>query len=285
MTVTTSRRQLALVTHAASPLGFALAHEFAANGFDLIVVADTPEITTIAARLRVDGAQVDPVRTGLATADEVNELARHCRNAERSLDAIAITIGPGLDGPFVGGTDLDRELNGIDLDIRSTVHLAKRLIPDLVERGAGRVLLSAAHAAAAPGSTAAVARASAAFIEAFAAALREELSEDGVSVTSLVLALPHADVAEPIGFDSDAQSETGIETGGDPAGQTQSDGRDAVAAAAHAGFVALIDGDERASVDSLRSRAQDLAARVLPEGLKARLHGARAETGTPPADQ
>lgn len=60
--------------------------------------------------------------------------------AGRPVDAIALNAGVGAGGGFVGGTELQDELQVIDLNVKSIVHLAKRVLPDMVRRGEGRVL-------------------------------------------------------------------------------------------------------------------------------------------------
>ena len=52
--------------------------------------------------------------------------------------AIAINAGVGVGGEFARETDLPDELNLINL----SVHLAKRVVKDMVERGKGRILFT-----------------------------------------------------------------------------------------------------------------------------------------------
>ena len=73
-----------------------------------------------------------------------------CGGTGRSLDAAALNAGVGLGGPFVEN-DLTAELDMIDLNVRSTVHLAKRVLGDMVARNEGRVLIKSSIASTMPG--------------------------------------------------------------------------------------------------------------------------------------
>lgn len=74
----------------------------------------------------------------------------------------------------------------VDLNVRSTVHLAKRLVAEMVERGNGKVLFSSSIASTMPDTYQAVYNASKSFVQSFALALRAELKGTGVTVTSLM---------------------------------------------------------------------------------------------------
>ena len=66
------------------------------------------------------------------------------------------------------------------------MHLARLLLPDMVERGSGRVLFTASIVAAMPGPFQSTYNASKSFVQSFALALRDELRGTGVTVTTLM---------------------------------------------------------------------------------------------------
>jgi uncharacterized protein len=70
--------------------------------------------------------------------------------------------------------------------LRSTVHLAKHVVADMVRRDEGRVLFTSSIASTMPGSFQAVYNASKSFVQSFALALRNELKDTNVTVTSLM---------------------------------------------------------------------------------------------------
>jgi short-subunit dehydrogenase len=98
---------------------------------------------------------------------------------------LAINAGVGVGGDFVRDTSVDDNLEIVDLNVRSAVHLAHRLISDMVDRKEGKVLFTSSIAATAPGPFHSVYAASKAFLASFAQGLREELRDTGVTVTAL----------------------------------------------------------------------------------------------------
>ncbi len=144
-------RSLALVTGASSGIGFELAKQFAENDYDLIIAAEDAELSTAARELEQGGTEVEAVQVDLATSEGVDELYRHVQAAGRPLDAAALNAGIGAGGAFATDTDLDQELNIVDLNCRSTVHLAKYVVRDMVDRGEGRILFTSSIASTMPG--------------------------------------------------------------------------------------------------------------------------------------
>src|SRR4051794_15198011 len=179
-------KPLAVVTGASSGIGLELAKQFARHDFDLVIAAEDAELAAAAAELQGLGASVEAVRVDLATPEGVEELASRVTASARPVHSLALNAGRGAGGAFVNGTPLEDELEIVDLNCRSTVHLAKRLVPAMVSRGEGRVLVTSSIASAMPGPYQTVYNASKSFTQAFALGLREELSDTGVTVTALM---------------------------------------------------------------------------------------------------
>jgi uncharacterized protein len=253
-----STQPLALVTGASSGIGFELARQFAHHGFDVIVAAEDPDIGTAAAELGAEAVQVD-----LATEDGVERLWRGIGG--RPLAAAALNAGIGAGGAF-RDTELRDELKLIDLNVRSTVHLAKLVVRDMVDRGDGRVLFTSSIASTMPGSFQAVYNASKSFVQSFALALREELKDSGVSVTSLMPGPTETEFFERADM---------LDT---PVGSGE---KDDPADVARDGFEALMAGDERVVSHSLKTKAQGIGSRALPDSVKAKMHRKMAEPGSP----
>ncbi len=152
----------------------------------LEVTATGSSINQVAQTLEEFGASVETVQADLATYDGVEALYSQIKAIGRPVEAIAINAGVGVGGEFAQETDLKDELNLINLNVVSSVHLAKRVVKDMVERGQGRILFTSSIAAIMPGPFEAVYAAFKAFIHSFAEAIRNELKEKGVSVTSLM---------------------------------------------------------------------------------------------------
>jgi uncharacterized protein len=258
-------RPLAVVTGASSGIGFELAKQFAANGFDLVVAAEDEAIVTAAQELEAAGASVEAVQVDLATAEGVEALHRRIAGAGRPAAAVALNAGRGAGGAFATDTDLADELETVDLNVRSTVHLAKLVVRDMVARGEGRILFTSSIASTMPGTYHAVYNASKSFVQSFALALREELEDTGVTVTSLMPGPTETDFFERADM---LDTKVGSAEKDDPAD------------VARMGFEALMEGKERVEAASLATKLQGRGSRLLPDSAKAALHGRMAKPGS-----
>jgi short-subunit dehydrogenase len=152
------------------------------------------------------------------------------------------------------------------LNVTSAVHLTRLLLPEMVERGTGRVLFTSSIAATAPGPYHATYAASKAFLYSFAEAIRYELRDTGVTVTSLMPGPTDTDFFERAGMEDTRIG--AMENKDDPA------------EVAREGFEALMSGRSHVIAGSARNRVQATAAKFLPEGAKARTQAAMTEPGT-----
>ncbi|HEX3976774.1 MAG TPA: SDR family NAD(P)-dependent oxidoreductase [Solirubrobacteraceae bacterium] len=257
-------RPLALVTGASSGIGLELARLFAENDFDLIIAAEDEAITRVAGQLEDEGITVDSVQVDLATGRGVEELYQHVLDAGRPLDAAAFNAGVGAGGAFTD-TDLADELNIIDLNVRSTVHLSKYVVRDMVRHGSGRILYTSSIASTMPGSFQAIYNASKSFVQSFAMALRNELKDSDVTVTSLMPGPVDTEF-----FERADMLDTSVGAGD----------KDDPVDVARDGFEAMMDGKERVVSHSLKSKLQGIGSRVLPDSVKAEMHRKQAEPGS-----
>jgi uncharacterized protein len=262
----TPASKLALVTGASSGIGLELARTFAREGFDLVVAAEDDGIRSAATELEALGAGVEAAQVDLATPEGVEELYRRASALGRPLDAVALNAGIGAGGAFVDGareTELRQELRLVDLNVRSTVHLAKYVTRDMVARGNGRLLFTSSIASTMPGAYQAVYNASKSFVQSFALALREELRGSGVTVTALM-----PGPTETNFFRRAKMLDTRIGS---------SSSKDDPQEVARLGYEALMAGKERAVASSLSTKVQGRGSRLLPDSIKAKLHRRMAE--------
>jgi short-subunit dehydrogenase len=266
MSAPTAERPLAVVTGASSGIGYELARQFAEHGFDLLIAAEDAGIERAAAQLRRDGGpQVRTCQTDLATYDGVERLYQDIERTGRPVEAIAINAGRGAGGDFTRDTDLRDELNIIDVNVTSTVHLAKRVLPDMVRRGAGKVLFTSSIASTMPGSFQAVYNASKSFVQSFSEAVRNELKDTGVTVTSLM-----PGPTDTAFFERADMTDTKVGAGP----------KDDPAKVAEQGFEALMKGDDHVVAGSFMNKVQAVAGKALPDPAKAQLHRKMAEPGS-----
>src|SRR5690348_4269460 len=126
--------QLAVITGASSGIGYELAKEFARHNFDLLIISESEKIQEAASGLQDFGVQVQTMQADLAEYDDVEKVYQHIGSLGRPVDALVINAGVGVSGDFTRDTELEDELNLIRLNVISPVHLAKRVLPEMVER-------------------------------------------------------------------------------------------------------------------------------------------------------
>ena len=262
-----TKRSFAVVTGASSGIGLELAKQFAEHGFDLLIVADSTKVDEAANALEKYGVAISTAQIDLAKPDGVDELYRIIRDSGRPVDAAALNAGVGAGGDFVRETALDADFNVIDLNIKSTVHLAKLLLRDMVHRGQGRVLFTSSIAATMPGTFNAIYNASKAFIQSFSQAVRNELKDTGVSITALMPGATETNFFHRAGMDD---TKIGMAEKDDPGD------------VAKTGFEALMSGKDHVVAGSFYNKVQSTMAHVLPDTVTAEMHRKQAE---PAADE
>ncbi len=204
------------------------------------------------------------VRTDLSTEDGVEKLYAEIVATGRNVDAVAINAGIGVGGDFQK-TDLRAELQMVDLNCRSTVHLAKRVIPAMTQRGAGRILFTSSIAAMMPDPFEAVYGASKSFVYSFAQALRNELKDTGVSVTALMPGPTDTNFFHRADMDD---TKVGASK------------KDDTADVARQGYEALMAGKDHIVAGSFKTKAQAAAIGMMPDTVKAQVHRSMAEPGS-----
>jgi uncharacterized protein len=246
-------RPLALVTGASSGIGLELARQFAGAGFDLVVTAEDAELADAATSLRSSGGEVLAVQADLRDAEGVERVWAAVQERARPLDAAAINAGVGLGRAFVD-QDLPDVLSMVDLNCRSTTHLAHLVARDMTSRGRGRVLFTSSIASTMPGPHQAVYNATKSYVQSLAEALQVEMEDSGVTVTSLMPGPTRTEF-----FERGDLSNT-------PMGQGP---QDDPADVARQGFEALMAGKRRVVAASLMTKVMEASNKVLPDRVKA----------------
>ena len=257
-------RHFAVVTGASSGIGFELAKQFAQNGFDLLIAADSERVEQAARQLGDGQAQVQAVQVDLSDYDGVEKLYDAIQQTGRPVDAIAINAGMGVGGDFSHQTDLKAELKLIGLNVASPVHLTKRIIKDMLERGQGRILFTSSIAGTMPAPFEAVYGASKAFLTSFAQAVRRELKDTNITITVLMPGATETDFFHRAGMDD---TKIGTSEKDDPA------------QVAREGFEALMSGKDHVVAGSMKNKVFAAAGHALPDPVVASFH----EKDTKPA--
>ncbi|MBB3694819.1 SDR family oxidoreductase [Sphingomonas sp. BK580] len=259
-------RPFAVVTGGSNGIGLELAKQFLGNGFDVLIAGeDDPHTADAAGTLAALGqGEVTSWAGDLGREDAVTAFYEAVRATGRPVDALCVNAGFGLGGAFVE-TDLARELQMIDVNVRGAVQLTKLVLKDMVARDAGRVLFTSSIAATMPDPFEAVYGATKVFLRWFGEALRNELKDTGVTVTVLMPSVTNTNF-----FNRAEMMDT-------KAGASGS--KDDPAVVAKAGFDALMAGDDKV-VPTLKNKVMGAIADALPDKVAAQVHRGMSEPGS-----
>lgn len=175
-----------LITGASSGIGEAFARRLAALGHDVLLVARSEE--KLIALCNELGLNHD-VRAQYFVADLSQpgapaRLLEETRERNLEIDLLINNAGFGSMGEF-GQRDLDRELNMIDLNVRSLVELTHLFLQPMRERKGGSIINVASTAGFQPVPFMATYAATKAFVLSFSEALWEEYRPLGIKVMAL----------------------------------------------------------------------------------------------------
>ncbi|MBY8874938.1 SDR family oxidoreductase [Micromonospora sp. PLK6-60] len=177
----------AVVTGAASGIGEALAHGLARRGADLVLLdRDGPRLDAVVTAIRAahPDRRVDTLVVDLADPAATDRAGAELRARHPRLRLLVNNAGVALGGRFDQVT-LDEFEWVVDINFRAVVRLTHALLPALkAEPGAHLVTISSLFGLIAPAGQAAYS-ASKFAVRGFTEALRHELVDDGIGVTSV----------------------------------------------------------------------------------------------------
>jgi short-subunit dehydrogenase len=183
--VTQAKRPVTLITGASAGIGAALAHEFAAHGHELVLIARREQaLSRLADAIAAKGvARPTVMRADLARLDAAQTIAAALDERGLEPDVVVNNAGFGLVGA-AEALDRAEQLAMIDLNVRALTDVSLAFL-DSLKRRRGGILNVASIAAFMPGPGMAVYYASKAYVLSFSEALHRELKPKGVRVTVL----------------------------------------------------------------------------------------------------
>lgn len=180
------QQKTALITGAASGIGYELARFFADDGYNLVLVDRNDESLVNVAHELKDNFQilVTLITKDLSISTSPLEIFTQLQQKSIHIDVLVNNAGFGNYG-FFSATDLGSDLEMLQVNLVCLTHLTKLFLREMVKRGEGKILNVASAAAFQPGPLMAVYFASKAYVLSFSEAIANELQGTGVTVTTL----------------------------------------------------------------------------------------------------
>lgn len=190
-------RETALITGASAGIGAALAKQFAAGGFDLVLVARSRDkLEALAEALKAEhGIEATVLPADLSVHGAPKTLFDAVKKRKLIVDILVNNAGLLEMGAF---RDIapERHQELIGLNVATLTDMTSRFLAPMLERGRGRILNVASIAAFQPVPSLATYAATKAYVLSLTEALSEELKGTGVSVTALCPGITETDMVE-----------------------------------------------------------------------------------------
>lgn len=240
-----------LITGASSGIGYELAKLFAMSGFNLIVVGrSAEELNQMAADFgQKYHSKVTVFQKDLFEPMAAEELYNEIQQKGFEINILVNDAGQGVYGKFAD-TNLQEELDIIQLNIGSMVVLTKLVVKEMVARGEGRILQLGSVVSKVSSPLMAVYAGTKAFVYNFSMSIINELKDTDVTMTILMPGATDTDFFHKAGATNTRIVQEGHLS--DPA-QVAKDG-----------FEALMNGESRI-VSGLRNKIQSVVANIIPD--------------------
>jgi uncharacterized protein len=176
----------ALITGASNGIGLELAKVHASKGDNLVLVArNKSKLDELKATLESQfKVKVYTIGKDLAAPNAAQDVYDETKRQNIQIDYLINNAGFGDFGLFVE-TDWNKELQMINLNITTLTQFTKLYLQDMVKRKSGKIMNVASTAAFQSGPTMAVYYATKAYVLSFSEAIDNEVSGQGVTVTTL----------------------------------------------------------------------------------------------------
>ena len=194
----------ALITGASSGIGATYAQRFAAQGYDLLLVArDQQRLEALAARLGEEyGVSVDVLKADLTRrGDRARVEARLAEDSSISL--LLNNAGVAINGTLLE-TDLDRLESMIELNVIATARLAGAAAKAFAGRGRGTIINVASVLALAPELFNGSYSATKAFVLNLTQSMQQELAPQGLRIQAVLPGATRTEIWDRAGTDISA---------------------------------------------------------------------------------
>ena len=251
----TGKGKYALITGGTSGIGYELAKLFATDGYSLVIVARNEDNLEAKANefSTQYGIQVETISKDLSQPNAPFEVYDEVKAKGIRIDVLVNDAAQGQHGAFVE-TDLQRELQIVQLNIVAYLVLTKLFLKEMVARNEGKILQVASIGGKLPGPYISVYHATKAFIVNHTEALANELKDTNVTITALLPGPTDTDF-----FNKADMEDTKL---------VQEGSLDDPAKVAKDGYTALMSGKSEI-ISGLKNKAQVGMGHIMPDTMTA----------------
>jgi short-subunit dehydrogenase len=244
-------QRYALVTGATSGIGYEIAKLFAGAQYSLVIVARNAEaLERVALEFKSTyNVEVIPIVKDLFKKESPFEIYEEVKRRSININVLVNDAGQGQYGEFAE-TDINRELDIIQLNIVAYVVLTKLFLKDMLVQGEGKILNVSSIGAEIPGPLQSVYHATKAFVTSFTEAIRSENKDKNITITALEPGITDTDF-----FRKADQEDAKMVKEGSPADPAK---------VAKDGFEALMSGKDKI-ISGLMNKAVVASSNVLPD--------------------
>lgn len=251
-----NQKGYALITGATSGIGYELAKVFGQNGYNLIIVArSSDELQSKSEEISSqNNVEVMPIAKDLFDANAASELYEEVKAKGIAVNVLVNNAGQGVYGPFIE-TDLQQQLQIIQLNVVSLTALTYLFLKDMVARNEGKILQLGSVVSELPATLQSVYGGTKAYILSFTEALISEVKDTDVTLTVLQPGVTDTDFFNKAGAQNSKLAEDKSKMS-DPADVA----KDA--------YKALMKGDDKV-VSGFKNKVQVAMANVMPDTMMA----------------
>lgn len=250
-----NNQKYALITGATMGIGKELAKLLAKDHYNLVIVARTREdLEKTAEELKQQyDIEVLTIAKDLFKRESPFEVYDEVKAKGIPISILVNNAGQGEYGEFAD-TDINRELDIVQLNMGAYIILTKCFLKEMLARNEGRILNVASIASKVPGPLQSVYHGTKAFVHSFTEAVRSEIKDSGVTITSLLPGATNTDFFNK----ADMENSKIVQEGSlaDPA------------KVAKDGYNALMAGDDKV-VSGLKNKAMVAMSNVTPDSMAA----------------
>lgn len=180
------RGKVAIVAAASSGLGKACAGEFAAEGANVVITARGEEaLGVVADEIRASSAvEVMAIAGDVTDEDHIRRLIAETQSRFGRIDILVANAG-GPPAGFFGDFTAEDYRKAVELNLISTINLCNAAIPEMCNRGWGRIIAVTSIAAKQPVDNLILSNTTRAGVLGFMKSLSQQVAASGITVNTV----------------------------------------------------------------------------------------------------